>query len=252
MRIVTRVCAASGCPELVEGGSYCEEHQPEPWKNKNTAQDRVRGRRWQTLRRSVLRDQPFCAVENCAYLSVEVDHVMPIAWGGDPVDRRNLQGLCKPHHDEKSEYERVQQRPWPGPAPKQRVVLVCGPPCSGKTTYVREHASEEDRIVDFDDIREALAGDRYEASRAVDIRAAEMWSEQLEQRHDGVTWVVWAAPTKKQRASIRQRFDAEVRVLSTDRETCLERAREERPPQYLAAIEQWFETWQPASNEQTV
>lgn len=33
-----------------------------------------------------------------------------------------------------------------------QVTVVCGPPCSGKTTWVREHARPGDLIVDYDDI----------------------------------------------------------------------------------------------------
>lgn len=37
-----------------------------------------------------------------------------------------------------------------------RAIAVIGPPCSGKTTYVREHAGPEDVVVDVDALARAL------------------------------------------------------------------------------------------------
>lgn len=37
-----------------------------------------------------------------------------------------------------------------------QVIFVCGPPCSGKSTYVREHIGRNDLIYDFDEIIRAL------------------------------------------------------------------------------------------------
>lgn len=46
--------------------------------------------------------------------------------------------------------------PWPDST--TRVVVVSGPPFSGKTTYVRQHARPHDLIVDVDWIFAALSG----------------------------------------------------------------------------------------------
>lgn len=34
--------------------------------------------------------------------------------------------------------------------------VICGPPCSGKSTYVREHAEDGDLLVDYDVIAQAF------------------------------------------------------------------------------------------------
>ena len=41
------------------------------------------------------------------------------------------------------------------------LVIVTGPPCSGKTTYVSEHHEPGDVIIDFDAMAEALGGDQH-------------------------------------------------------------------------------------------
>jgi 5-methylcytosine-specific restriction protein A len=53
----------------------------------------------------VLREQPFCADGRvCGGLepSVEVDHIVPLAFGGHPTDRSNLQGICRTCHEAKT------------------------------------------------------------------------------------------------------------------------------------------------------
>ena len=41
-----------------------------------------------------------------------------------------------------------------------QVTVVCGPPCSGKTTWVREHAQPGDAVIDYDDIAQQLGSPR--------------------------------------------------------------------------------------------
>jgi predicted kinase len=40
------------------------------------------------------------------------------------------------------------------------ITVVCGPPCSGKSTWVRERAQRGDLIVDYDDIAQRLGSPR--------------------------------------------------------------------------------------------
>lgn len=61
--------------------------------------------RWRPLRTQVLDEQPWCADTGCTQMAVDVDHIVPLAFGGKPFDRTNLQGLCKPHHSIKTNRE---------------------------------------------------------------------------------------------------------------------------------------------------
>lgn len=59
-------------------------------------------------------EEPICRV--CDFLpSVTADHIIPVAEGGEELDRDNLQGICQPCHDaktlEESKRGRARRRP---------------------------------------------------------------------------------------------------------------------------------------------
>ena len=53
------------------------------------------------------------------------------------------------------------------PRPRCRVRMVCGPPCAGKSTYVREHAMPGDIVIDFDLIAQEYGYGRFRSPNAV-------------------------------------------------------------------------------------
>lgn len=67
--------------------------------------------RWRKLRAAVLRDEPLC--RTCGALATEVDHIVPVAEGGEELQRDNLQPLCHPCHARKThlESQRGKRRP---------------------------------------------------------------------------------------------------------------------------------------------
>ena len=63
-------------------------------------------------RAAVLAEEPICRVcleRGLQVASDEVDHVVPLAWGGRD-DRPNKQALCTPCHEAKSKAERAEAR----------------------------------------------------------------------------------------------------------------------------------------------
>lgn len=64
--------------------------------------NKASGRKWRTLRASKLRSQPYCQHIGCHRLATEVDHILPLAEGGDQYAWSNLQSLCHQHHQQKS------------------------------------------------------------------------------------------------------------------------------------------------------
>ena len=101
-------CPEPGCNVLVMRGR-CDAHTR---NNRNTQPYAAIvhrwycSKRWQDLRESVIRTDPFCRAclaRGRHTLTVDVDHIRK--HGGDPDlfwDRDNLQGLCKPCHSRKT------------------------------------------------------------------------------------------------------------------------------------------------------
>ncbi len=125
------------------------------------------------------------------------------------------------------------------------MILVAGPPCAGKTTYVRDRAAPGERIVDYDDIIEELGGQRYGAPSP---KAKGIWLERVPTAH----WLIWTAPLRWQRGMIRERYGAEVRVLLPTQAECLIRAAAERPPHWQDWVRAWYAAWEPSRSGREV
>ena len=99
-------CLEPGCNRLVDRGR-CSEHQRERQRAVN-ARRRSGGprpydkRAWRDkLRPWVLAHNPICQWPGCRQVANEVDHVVPLAKGGDN-SIGNLRALCKHHHSRKT------------------------------------------------------------------------------------------------------------------------------------------------------
>jgi hypothetical protein len=95
------------------------------------------------------------------------------------------------------------------------ITVITGPPCSGKTTYAREHAGPGDVIVDFDVIAQALgsAAAHDHDPRLREIAAA-AWSAAVDRaagRTGIAVWIIDARPTPRRRRQYRL---ARARIVS--------------------------------------
>lgn len=107
-----KVCSCRGCPvcqgrcpELTTGGK-CASCLSQSRKAHRGNDYIYSSPRWKGLRRSVLREQPFCCEPGCSELTHDIDHITPIDI--DPErkwDRTNLQGLCRSCHSRKTAKE---------------------------------------------------------------------------------------------------------------------------------------------------
>ena len=66
-------------------------------------------RKWKPVRRDVL-DRANWRCRSCGGYANEVDHRTPIHHGGDPLDRENLQALCRTCHIRKTRTENENER----------------------------------------------------------------------------------------------------------------------------------------------
>ena len=121
--------------------------------------------------------------------------------------------------------------------------VVMGPPCSGKSTYVREHAKDGEVRIDFDLLAQALGSDVPHGSKG-DIRAVAFAARQaaidrcIDERIPA--WVIHSNPTDDQ-LSRYEEAGAEFIEMDADLDTCLQRAEEDgRPSETFAVIREWF------------
>lgn len=130
-------------------------------------------RAWRKLRDQVVTEEPACTLRFrgiCTGKSTTADHIVPVSSRPDlALERTNLRGACKPCNDTRGRMPDAlvvrggatrpraldvfkATGPAPPRTPRRPPVLVTGPPCSGKSTYVDQHATPGALIVCWDTI----------------------------------------------------------------------------------------------------
>lgn len=225
------------------------------WRGQQgTPTERGYGWDWQKLRLTILqRDSYLC--QACLTLgrptpATDVDHITPKVQGGTD-DADNLRSLCRACHQAKSQREKPKQESdgklrrsdgW-GDRSQTRygytiphgvntsaipVVLVCGPPASGKTTYIANHAQPGDMVIDFDAYLHRIGGQSWDTDKAkvklaFALRNADIRS--LEYRTSGTAWIIKGAPTAQEHEAWRQALGPKLTVVMLDvpATTCIAR-----------------------------
>jgi 5-methylcytosine-specific restriction endonuclease McrA len=98
MRWQNRECSRCGALFFASPTGGRPRTRCDPCRSNHARND---GTAWRKIRAQVLAEEPICAVQGCFRPSTEVDHIIPLARGGSPLDRDNLQGMCKPHNASK-------------------------------------------------------------------------------------------------------------------------------------------------------
>jgi len=254
-----------GCKNLSFDG-YCEEHRKE--KNKRIRTSRTKGQAsstkrgydqtWKKYRLVYLTDHPLCVECERKGLLVPaevVDHIAPHKGNRDLFwDENNHQALCAKCHNEKTAKElNPMFHAYPKNFNKSNipVIVVCGPPASGKTTYVREHAGDNDIILDLDAIVEDISGlNRYDVGEEWIPAALIERNKRINALRDDTThdraWLIVTAGTPKQRKYWEEKLNAEVRIIPTSKEECIRRIKEdagrnENAKRLIKAVEEWRE-----------
>lgn len=217
--------------------------------------ERPKRDRSRSTRNRRLKLHPVCA--HCAARGLVrptdiIDHVVPLALGGPDTDE-NTQGLCnlcnaiKTASESPSAAGALNHPDWLQPA-LGKLSIVCGPPCSGKTTLVRSHAAEGDVVIDFDDILDRLSPgfrpwhDALEPAtfnRAIRVRNAMLGS--LARPPGRRAWFVIGAPSPREQQWWRSQLGGDLVVLRVDRAECERRAIARGTPAAIPAIARWFD-----------
>ena len=128
----------------------------------------------------------------------------------------------------------------------QRVYLVYGSPCAGKSTWVNNVANPDDLIVDIDRIWECICNsDKYHKPNKLKRNMFGVRDALLDQirTRTGMwrnAWVIGGFPLRTERDSICDRLRAEPVFIDTAKEVCLERAIDDK---WKIFIEDWFDSY---------
>lgn len=137
---------------------------------------------------------------------------------------------------------------------RQKVYLVYGAPCSGKSEFIRKTAFEDDLVVDIDRIYDAISnGGRYSKERnrrtnrikqnAFGVR--DCLYDQIRTRTGRWrnAYIVGGFPLRNDRDRLCDLLRAEPVYIQATKEECIERAIKERPDNWIGFINEWFENF---------
>lgn len=130
--------------------------------------------------------------------------------------------------------------------PPSRVVIICGAPCSGKSTLARQLAQPGDIVLDRDVMARQLGSPRLWLHEYRYGVAAEQWMQrELRRLAWGVegrsAYVVRCLARGHERRELATMLRAEVRVLDPGEEECVHRAVVTyRPHGTIEGIRNWY------------
>lgn len=270
-------CAHSGCGRLVEvGDGYCSRHQKdealERSRQKTVSDARPEWKKWYSRkawkqrRQDQFQREPLCRMcpDQSKQVATIADHIVPhrgdyaLFWFGE------LQSLCKSCHDTKKQRAEkrvgrsglsagMEQLRLPRGLRRSAVPLtiVCGPPASGKSTYVKERAGPGDLVIDLDAIRFGSAWARRRVTTSEELREALVRRNDMLRRlsdPDGFNraWFIVAAGQRRERLHWQAMLGGELVVLKASADVCIERIRADRKraaiaDQLIGAVRDWWE-----------
>lgn len=157
----------------------------------------------------------------------------------------NISMICFKCHNE------VHDR-FVGGMPKQHVYLVYGPPCSGKTSFVKRSAAHTDIILDLDTIWQSISTGQFDDSERYDHpdclkrnvfiirdKMIDMIKTRTGRWHNA--YVIGGYPDANERKRMCDLLGADQIFIDTSKEECIRRAEEHRPAKWKMLIDEWFD-----------
>lgn len=140
---------------------------------------------------------------------------------------------------------------------KKKVYIVYGSPCSGKTTWVKEVATEKDLIVDLDNIWQMVSvNERYtkpDALRSVVFDVRDKLYDIIKYRNGKWhnAYIITGGQLKGDRDRLKTRVGADDLIfIDTPQDECLKRVKSKGLPKgedknWINYINDWFSKYQP-------
>lgn len=129
---------------------------------------------------------------------------------------------------------------------KQKVYIVYGSPCSGKSTWVNDVAYNDDLIVDMDSIWECICNsDRYHKpnrlkSNAFGIRDTLIDMIKCRRGMWRNAYVIGGYPLASDRERLSKLLGAELIFIDESKDTCLSRAKNS---DWVNYVNEWFDLY---------
>lgn len=129
------------------------------------------------------------------------------------------------------------------------LIVVCGPPASGKSSWVRAHAKPTDVVIDLDLMAQAMAGPGADThhhgeqllhvvhkARYAAINAAQDVVDKVD------VYLIHTQPSAKARAKYK-RMGARMVTVDPGRDVVMQRIRDMRRPGMEAVATRWYNAW---------
>lgn len=137
---------------------------------------------------------------------------------------------------------------------KGKNLIITGPPGSGKTTWVHEQMRPEEMVLDLDAIKCALLGNQDMHAQAESlvpvleaVRDAVRKAIQ-EGKAPGKCYIITTETDRKILGRWQQETNADLKVMDTPKEVCLQRIREDDSRKdkeiFYELVEEWFRNWE--------
>lgn len=205
--------------------------------------------RWRKTSERFRKANPLCVrckANGLVVASQVADHVTPHKGDESSFWTGELQALCKTCHDLKSIVEddsaggTAQTHPEWLPKPACPVILVCGAPGAGKTTWAKSQAGKADTVIDLDDCFTAVCGVHGHKADREFLRPALRYRNKLlanlAQQRQGKAYVIVGAPSVKERAWWADKLSASVELIDPGKQEVERRVTGQR----LKAAMEWY------------
>lgn len=175
----------------------------------------------------------------CTGIATTKDHVIPFSKGGTN-DLDNFRPACSACNSKR--------RNLSVGGTGCKVVIITGAPASGKSTYVQEHATPSDVVIDLDAICRSLMPIQHEHThvypvwvRHIGIGARQAAIERATRLKERVTvYIIHGRPSQKDLANYRS-YRWPIINIDPGRQIVEERARRLRPPHALDEIARYYD-----------